>query len=336
MKSKHPYIIAEIAQAHDGSLGLLHSMIDAAADAGAHAVKFQMHIAEAESSSEEPFRIPFSYVDKTRYDYWKRMEFTLEHWVGIRDHCYKRNCDFLCSPFSIAAIENLERLEAKSYKIASGETENFLLLEKICRTGKPLIISTGLSDLVSVDKTLKFIDNRCEVTGLLQCTTMYPTPAKQVGLNVLKLLRDRYQLPVGLSDHSGSIYAGLAAVSLGAELLEVHVAFDKKMFGPDASSSLTFAEFKQLVDGVHFIAEATSLDFDKTMSNEKQNLKKIFGKTLALNKTLAKGSVIRFDDLESKKPGGLGIPASEFSEIIGRKLKSDKEKYSFLTYEDLA
>ena len=133
---KNLFIIAEIAQAHDGSLGLLHSYIDALAETGVDAVKFQTHIAAAESSEFEQFRVPFSYVDKTRFDYWKRMEFTAEQWGGIKQHCENRGVEFISSPFSIAAVELLEKLNVKRYKIGSGEVSNTLLLDRIAPNKK--------------------------------------------------------------------------------------------------------------------------------------------------------------------------------------------------------
>src|SRR5690554_4356804 len=138
------YIIAEIAQAHDGKLELAHSYIEALSKTGVDAVKFQVHIAEAESSIHEPFRIKFS-EDKTRFDYWKRVEFTLKDWKELKDHCDEAGVEFLASPFSNAAVDLLEQVGVKRYKIGSGEVTNFLMLEKIARTGKPVFLSTGMS-----------------------------------------------------------------------------------------------------------------------------------------------------------------------------------------------
>ena len=139
-------IIAEIAQAHDGSLGILHSYIDALAGTGVQIVKFQLHIAEAESSELETFRVPFSYVDKSRKEYWKRMEFNLDQWREIKSHCEEKGMEFLATPFSIAAVDWLEELQVKRYKIGSGDIGNLLLLDRISQTGKPVILSSGMSD----------------------------------------------------------------------------------------------------------------------------------------------------------------------------------------------
>ena len=131
-----PNIIAEIGQAHEGSLGIAHSYIDALFDAGVTAIKWQIHIAEAESSIHEPFRVKFSYEDKTRFDYWKRMEFTPEQWNGLKKHCETKGLEFISSPFSNAAVELVEKIGVKRYKVGSGEVSNFLMLEQIAKTGK--------------------------------------------------------------------------------------------------------------------------------------------------------------------------------------------------------
>ena len=335
MKNK-PYLIAEIAQAHDGSLGILHSYIDAVAKTGVQAIKFQMHIAEAESSIHEPFRIKFSKEDATRFDYWKRMEFTLEQWKEIKSHCDEVGLDFICSPFSNLAVDWLEEVGIKTYKVGSGEVNNFLLLEKICQIGKPIIISSGMSSFDELDKTVEFLRSKKATFSILQCTTAYPTKPEQYGLNVISELKKRYDVPIGFSDHSAKVATGIAAVTLGAEILEFHVVFNKQMFGPDAVASLTIDETKQLVHDVAAIHLAQNHVISKETNEQFKELKAIFEKSLAINKNLPKGHIITFDDLESKKPKGYGIPASDFQKVIGAKLKNDKSQWDFLNEEDLA
>src|SRR5680860_1461228 len=167
-------VIAEIAQAHEGSIILAHSYIEALSKTGVDAVKFQVHIAEAESSIHEPFRVKFS-NDKSRYDYWKRMQFSLEEWKSLKERCEQLNLEFIASPFSNAAVDLLEEVGVKRYKIGSGEVNNFLLLEKIANTGKPLILSSGMSSYLELDKTVKFLEDRDVEYSILQCTTAYPT-----------------------------------------------------------------------------------------------------------------------------------------------------------------
>lgn len=329
------YIIAEIGQAHEGSLGILHSYIDALADVDIDAIKFQTHIAEAESSVHEPFRVKFSYEDETRYDYWKRMEFTLDQWKKIKKHCDDVDKGFISSPFSNLAVEMLEEVGVERYKIGSGEINNYLMLEKIAKTGKDIILSSGMSNYVELDSAIEFLKPFGSKISILQCTTKYPTSAEDVGLNVITELKERYRLPAGLSDHSGQIYPSLAAVSLGAEILEFHVVFDKKMFGPDSKSSLTIDEVRQLVDGVRFLERSLNHKIDKTDNSRFKNLKDIFEKTLAVNKDLTAGAVLQFEDLESKKPAGYGISAREYKNVLGKKLNKNMKKWDFLRKEDI-
>jgi N,N'-diacetyllegionaminate synthase len=327
--------IAEIAQAHEGSLGMAHAYIDALAATGVNAVKFQIHIAAAESSAFEPFRTKFSREDATRFDYWKRMEFTEEQWIGIKQHCDKLQLEFLASPFSIAAVDLLERLQVRRYKIGSGEVSNLLMIERIARTGKPIILSSGLSTLAELDETVAFLRPFGNALSMLQCTTSYPTPHQHVGLNVLQELRERYGTPIGLSDHSGTIFPGLAAVALGADLLEFHAVFDSRMFGPDVSSSLDIDEISQLVLGAKAIRTSLDNPVDKTRLNVSPDLKLIFGKSLAVNRALPAGHLLTLSDLESKKPGNCGIPAASYREVLGRRLTRDLPQWNFLSESDL-
>ena len=334
MKNK-PYLIAEIAQAHEGSLGILHSYIDAVSKTGVQAIKFQMHLAEAESSIHEPFRVKFSKEDLTRFDYWKRMEFSMDQWKDIKKHCDEVGLDFICSPFSNLAVDWLEEIGVHTYKIGSGEVNNFLLLEKICQTGKPIIISSGMSSYDELDETINFLKNNKSDFSILQCTTAYPTKPEQFGLNVIKELSDRYNVTIGFSDHSAKIATGIAAVSLGAKILEFHVVFHRDIFGPDAKASLTIEETIQLVEAVNQIQEAIDNPIDKNNNNQFKELKQIFEKSLAVNKNLPKNHIITFDDLESKKPKGFGILALDFHKVIGRKLNKQKSQWDFLNEDDL-
>lgn len=336
MKKNKTFIIAEIGQAHEGSLGILHSYIDALATTGVDAVKFQTHIAHAESSKYEPFRVEFSYEDSTRYDYWKRMEFSLEQWKEIKQHCDDVGLEFISSPFSNEAVELLEKVGILKYKIGSGEVSNFLMLEKIARTGKDIILSSGMSNYEELDETINFLKKFKNEISILQCTTKYPTAAKDIGLNVLPELRNRYNLKVGLSDHSGTIYPSISAVPLGAEILEFHVVFDKMMFGPDSKSSLTINEVKELVKAVRFTEESLSNPIDKRNNEEFKELKSIFEKSLAVNKDKKKGEIISFEDLEAKKPFGYGISAKEYKLVIGKKLNKSLSKWDFISKEVLS
>jgi len=334
-KKTSPYIIAEIGQAHEGSLGILHSYIDAIAPTGVNAIKFQMHIAKAESSEHEPFRVKFSLEDKTRFDYWKRMGFSLEQWKGIKKHCDEVGLDFICSPFSNLAVDWLEENGVGQYKIGSGEVTNFLILEKIAQTGKPVILSSGMSSYNELDQTVAFLKERNVSFSILQCTTAYPTQPEEYGLNVIQELQKRYNVPIGFSDHSAQIATCIAATALGASILEFHVVFDRQLFGPDSKSSLTIPETKELVLAVRNIAAALSHPIDKNNTTAFIELKQIFEKSLAVSKDLPKNHILTFDDLESKKPKGFGIDAARFQEVIGKTLNKELKQWGFLNEGDL-
>ncbi|MDT0688598.1 N-acetylneuraminate synthase family protein [Salegentibacter sp. F188] len=329
-------IIAEIGQAHEGSLGLALSYIDALAETGVDAVKFQVHIADAESSIHEPFRVKFSQQDYSRFEYWKRMEFSPEHWKLIKTRCDEQEVEFLASPFSNDAVDLLEELGVKQYKIGSGEVNNFLLLEKIAKTRKPIILSSGMSSFAELDQSVEFLREREVPFSLLQCTTAYPTQPENYGLNVIKELKERYGVKTGYSDHSAKIETCIAAAVLGAEILEFHAVFDRRSFGPDAKSSLEIDEINQLVKSVRSISSALKHPVDKEDNSSFNELKNIFEKSLAVNKDLPPGHIIKFEDLEAKKPKGFGIPASEFEKVIGKKIKQDLKQWDFLKEEDLS
>ncbi|MHA6279859.1 N-acetylneuraminate synthase family protein [Salinimicrobium sp. CAU 1759] len=328
-------LIAEIGQAHEGSLGMAFSYIDALAQTGVDAVKFQVHLAEAESSIHEPFRVKFSEQDKTRFDYWKRMEFSPEEWKLLKFRCKERGVEFLASPFSNAAVDLLEELDVQRYKIGSGEVTNFLLLEKIARTGKPVILSSGMSSFQELDAAVDFLKKRKVEVTVLQCTTSYPTTPENYGLNVLAKLKERYKIPVGYSDHSAKTEACIAAAALGAEILEFHAVFDRRSFGPDAASSLEIEEIKYLVNAVQNIRIALDHPVNKNDNTGFTDLKNIFEKSLAVNKSLSKGYKLKFEDLEAKKPKGHGVDASRFEEVIGSELTQDLNQWDFLKEDHL-
>ncbi len=329
-KNKNVRTIAEIGQAHDGSLGLAHSYIDGLKNTGVTDIKFQIHIAEAESSNQEKFRKKFSYQDKTRFDYWKRIEFNKEQWFGIFNHCIKNKLNFVASPFSIEAVNLLKKLGCKTFKIASGEVTNYLMIDELIKQKKEIILSSGLSSFRELDKTVKRIKKNRLNLSILQCTSEYPTNFKSIGLNVIQEMKNRYKVPAGLSDHSGNINTLLAATAVGADLIEFHVTFSKKSFGPDSTSSIEISKVKEMIKSIDYINKCIKYKVDKSKLKINTKVKKIFSKSLAINKDLPKNYKIKFDDLESKKPGMLGIDAASYKKIIGRKLKKKLKKNSFL------
>ena len=328
-------IIIEIGLAHDGSLGTAHSYIDALANSGTDAIKFQTHIADAESSDFEPFRVNFSKQDETRQQYWKRTEFTIEQWMGLKKHCEDLNIEFISTPSSISAVELLEKLNVARYKVGSGDTTNLLLLKRLGITKKPILLSSGMSSFDELEKAITFLEKFGNPLTLMQCTSKYPTSPKEWGLNNIQELKSRFELPVGFSDHSGTIYASLAAAAMGAEVFEFHVVFDKRQFGPDVSSSITIDQVKILTDGIKAIQIAMNNPLNKDNISQFEDLKNMFGKSLSVNKNKKACKIIEFDDLESKKPSEYGIPAIEFEKVIGKTLNKNLAKWSFLNWEDL-
>lgn len=328
-------VIGEVAQAHDGSLGLAHAFVDAIADAGADAVKFQTHIAAAESTPGEPWRVKFSQQDATRYDYWKRMEFTEHQWLGLRQHADDRGLFFLSSPFSIEAVELLERVGVAAWKVASGELTNSAMLDVMLASRIPTIVSTGMSGLSEVDAVVKRIQSVGVPLAVLQCTTAYPCPPDRIGLNMLSTHRERYRSAVGLSDHSGTIYPGLAAAALGADVVEVHVTLSRDMFGPDVSASVTTGELKQLVEGIRFIETMLANPLDKDgVAGEMAPLRNLFTKSVVARIQIPAGTVLTEEHLTAKKPG-TGIPASRLSALIGTRTLRALEQDELLSDADI-
>lgn len=328
-------VIGEVAQAHDGSLGMAHAYIDAIASAGAGAVKFQTHIASAESSPDEPWRVRFSRQDATRQDYWRRMEFTREQWQGLKEHATARGLSFLSSPFSLAAVELLEGIGVTAWKVASGEVANPVLLDAMLETGRPMLLSTGMSPMPEIDAAVGRIERRKRPLAVLQCTSQYPCTPERVGLNLIPLFRERYGCAVGLSDHSGTIYAGLAAATIGVELIEVHVTLSREMSGPDVEASVTTAELRQLVEGVRFIERARAHPVDKqAVPDDIAELRRLFMQSVVAAVDLCPGTVLEPAHLSTRKPGS-GIPAQALPRLLGRRVCRAVARGSKLSEEDI-
>ena len=328
-------VIAEVAQAHDGSLGTAHAYIDAAARAGADAVKFQTHLAAAESTPAEPWRVPFSRQDASRYDYWRRMEFPEEAWAGLRAHAHEEGLEFLSSPFSLEAVELLRRVGVDAWKVASGEVGNAALLDAVLADGRPVILSSGMSDLGELDRAVARVRAAGAPLTVLQCTSEYPTPPERVGLNVMAELRERYGCDVGLSDHSGTVWAGVAAAALGATVLEVHVTFSRQAFGPDVPASVTVDELADLVTGVRFVTAALDNPVDKDgLAADLAPVRGLFTRSVVARRDLAVGATLTAADLAAKKPG-TGIPADRLPELVGRRLARAVAADQLLADDDL-
>lgn len=326
-------IIAEVAQAHDGSFMLAKSHIDAIAKAGCDAVKFQIHLPEFESTADEEFRVPIEGY-KTRSEYWEKTCFSIEQWKDLFEYANSKGLIFLASAFSLQAIDILEEIGVPVWKVSSGETSNVPMLHKIGATGLPTIISTGMSPIQEIEDAVRVLKQYDIDIVITQCTTKYPTPASEVGLNVMlkyQNLGARY----GLSDHSGTIYPSIVAAWEGASVIEVHACLSYNMPGPDMPASLDPSDLERLVDGVRFAEEmrANPVDKDKKFK-EFSEFRKLFFQSLYVKKDIKSGDFLSSDNLEVRKPCK-GIPASKWDEVIGRKASKDLKARSFLQEEDV-
>ncbi len=222
-----------------------------------------------------------------------------------------------------------------AWKIASGEVSNTPLLERIAHTGLPIIVSTGMSCLDEIDTLVSWAKGKKLELVLLQCTSMYPCPPERVGLNLIPLLRDRFGTYVGLSDHSGTIYPGLAAAVYGIDVLEVHVTLSREMFGPDVTSSIDTRDLRQLVRGVRYVERMISSPVDKdAVARELAPLRQIFSRSIVVRENLSAGTILRAEQLCCKKPGG-GLPPERLTQVVGRCLLRDVSADTVLQESDL-
>ena len=324
-------IIAEIGSVHDGSFGNARRLIDAAVDAGADTVKFQTHIAEAETLASAPSPAYFS--DEPRMDYFRRTSFSLEQWRGLAEHAASRGATFLSSPFSIEAVDLLEQVGMSIYKIPSGEVSNLPLLERIAQTGKPVLLSSGMSDWAELDAAVAVLRPSCDVT-LLQCSSVYPCQPAQVGLNVIGEMRTRYGLPVGFSDHTLGIAAPIAAATLGASVIEKHFTFSKLMYGSDARHSMEPGDFRVLCSALREVWSMLGHPVDKGDSGPYRDMKKIFEKSVVTANAVEAGVALERRMLAFKKPGD-GIPAAQWRDVIDRILVRSLPKDHKISRDDL-
>jgi N,N'-diacetyllegionaminate synthase len=311
-------IIAEIGSVHDGSLGNALRLMDAAADAGADTVKFQTHIAEAESLASAP--APGYFSDEPRIAYFRRTGFEPAQWQRLARHAEQLRVTFLSSPFSIEAVDLLEDVGVTAYKIPSGEVTNLPLLERIAATRKPALLSSGMSDWPELDAAVAALKPARELT-VMQCSSAYPCAPEQVGLNVLAEMRRRYRGAVGFSDHTMGCSAAFAAAALGATVVEKHFAFSRLMYGSDAKHSMEPGEFSGFCRGLREIWRMNASPVDKNDTTPYADMKRIFQKSIVTSRALPAGTTLVRDMLAFKKPGD-GIPAAAYREVLGRRLRS--------------
>lgn len=324
-------IIAEAGSVHDGSFGNACALIDMAADAGANVVKFQTHLAAAETLRDAP--MPSYFKDEPRYDYFERTGFSKKQWIELKQRCEKHGVLFLSSPFSEAAVDLLEEIGADLYKVPSGEVTNVFLLERLVATQKAVILSSGMSDWAELDGAVKVLSG-CPRLIVLQCSSVYPCPDERVGLNVISEMARRYKREAGLSDHTLGMAAAVAAAALGATAVEKHVTFSRLMYGSDARHSMEPGDFKQFCDALKSVWSMLDHPVDKSDVEAYREMKHIFEKTVVAAHDLPAGSILKRADLLAKKAGG-GIPTAQYEQMLGRELAHAVKADHKFSWDDL-
>jgi sialic acid synthase SpsE len=321
------YIIAEIGNTHEGSLGLAKQFVVAAKDCGADAVKFQTHIFDSESLPDAPN--PPYFKDETRKEYFRRTALTVQQWRELKRYCEEEVAiDFFSSPFSLEAVDLLEEIGIRIYKIPSGEVTNVPLLVKIAKTRKKVLLSSGMSSWCELDEAVEALrQNGCEDIVILQCTSEYPCQPEHSGLNVISELKNRYpDIPIGYSDHTVGYAIPIAAVVLGVTVIEKHFTLSHLMYGSDAANATEPNEFAKMVKEIRNVEKALENYMDKDkLAKDLYDMKIIFEKSLVSACPIPVGTKLRDSMLAFKKPGN-GIPARKYKEFLGRTLIKSVEK----------
>lgn len=328
------YVIAEIGNNHNGSFDRAIEMIDLAIDVGADCVKFQMrHLDEVyrkRSLNKDGEDLGTEYI----LDLLSRFELSVEEHRKLYEYCRQKGTEYLCTPWDRKSVGVLEDFGVLAYKVASADLSNMPLLEVLSRTRKPLILSTGMSAVDEVRNAVDFLNESKISYALLHCNSTYPAPLHDINLRWMAEMRKIHPL-VGYSGHERGINVALAAVTLGASIIEKHFTLDRTMEGPDHAASLTHAEFRQMVDGIREIEMALGTgEARKTSQGEMINRENL-GKSLVAAHGLTAGTVLSENDIKIRSPGQ-GLSPQKFAHLIGRTLKRDMDEEDFFYPSDLA
>jgi len=332
------YVIAEVGVNHGGDLDRAIQLVDRAAMAGADAVKFQTFRADTLVRRDAPkadYQIAATGNAESQYEMLRKLELSEEDHRRLAGHCKDRKIEFLSTPFDEDSADLLERIGVERFKIGSGEITNLLLLRHIAAKRKPVILSTGMSTLDDVEAALSAL-KRAGATDLrlLHCVSDYPTRPEDMNLRVMETLRNRFRVPVGLSDHTTGIAVSLAAVALGAVAIEKHITLDRTLPGPDHRASLEPAELEALVKGIREI-EAALGSSEKRLTEGERSTQKVARRSLVAREAVAAGVPLERRHLAAKRPG-LGISPMELDQVLGRTLKRPLAKDAILKWDDLA
>jgi N,N'-diacetyllegionaminate synthase len=323
-------VVAEIGNNHDGSVRQAEKLIEAASEAGADAVKLQTHIADAEMLPSTPTPPHF---EEPRYEFAKRMELSLHDHLKLMGLADEYGLILFSSPFSLEAVDLLEQAGVPAYKIASGEVTNPPLLEAVASTGKPVLLSSGMSGLDEVESAAGVLRRGGSPLVIMQCTSTYPCPAEQVNLRAMPAMGERLGCLYGLSDHTPGIYTSIAAVALGASVVEKHFTLSKRLYGPDHHASLEPDELRRLVEGIRQVERALGNGLKERDAAHDQ-VRATFEKSVVSVMAIPAGTVIDRSMLATKRPG-TGIPAVRLAELVGRQAGRDIDANVLIEEGDL-
>lgn len=319
------FIIAEAGVNHNGDINIAKKLVDKAVLAGADAVKFQTFKAEnlvCRNASKAEYQLDTTDKDETQFDMLKKLELTEKMHVELIDYCKNRDIMFLSTPFDIDSLHYLVNLGLDIIKIPSGEITNYPLLREVGKTKKKVILSSGMSTLNEIKNAKRVLmEFGCKDLIILHCNTEYPTPYQDVNLKAMNTIREELGVRVGYSDHTQGITVPIAAVALGAEVIEKHFTLNRNMIGPDHRASLEPDELKEMIRAIRNVEASLGDGVKKPSESEKKNIE-IARKSIVAKCNIAKGTLLNGENLTTKRPG-IGISPMEWDYVIGQKAKRD-------------
>ncbi len=319
------FIIAEAGVNHNGSIALAKQLVDAAKEAGADCVKFQTFISKnivSKSAGKGEYQKKETLAEESQHDMLKKLELTFDEFTELNEYCKEKRIKFFSTAFDNESVEFLHELGMSMWKIPSGDITNLPYLIKIAQLNQPVILSTGMSTMEDISKAISALqDNGAGEITVLHCTTEYPTPFEDVNLNAMLTIKEKFGLKVGYSDHTKGIEVSIAAVALGATVIEKHFTLDRTMEGPDHKASLEPNELKELVNSIRHIEKALG-DGEKNPANSELKNMEIARKSILAKREIKKGEIFTQENLTVKRPGN-GISPMQWFEVIGTKASKD-------------
>jgi N,N'-diacetyllegionaminate synthase len=331
------FIIAEAGVNHNGSLDLALRLVDAAKACGADAVKFQTFRADllaTRSAHKAPYQERTTAHAESQFEMLQRLELDALAHKRLIEHCRQIGIQFLSSPFDAQSADLLATMDVPLYKVPSGEITNLPFLQHLARKGRPLILSTGMSTLGEVEEAVNILQAAgASKLTLLHCVTEYPAPYAEVNLRAMHTLKSAFGLPVGYSDHTPGIDIAIAAVALGAEVIEKHLTLDRSLPGPDHAASLEPSELQQMVVAIRHVEAAVGTGIKAPAPCELPNLS-VARKSVVAARLLPAGHQLRIGDLDIKRPGN-GLAPKLLPELIGRTLRAGLAKDEIISWDHL-